>query len=473
MHSIQSIRSNPSKKPSNVRTIHSATDFLTDREIGLLSRCVVCDIAWTTKKTAPKKRHHLRICQNKNALTDETIHLRIERELAKAAEEATKNKGKGKAKEKPVSPKQNATLMNAVVTDALPKKRAKRKEDPPTIIGMQHQHESIQECARRLLALDSDEEDRSTPGPSATTSVAVPLTQEFPVSKLGTRKGFDMDMATTLPSPVASDASEEVSLFPPPCPETEYLQKPISIFSGSGSRASEQYLPQSSLGKGRHRDPRIALRQSLTLQNGEDDWVHDLQREIDNRESMAQWEDAGMIDVWRSEWHLTDLMGGGLIGDDIMDVDPALTKKRRARKPKGPSAEDTTTPGTPVKRHTMIRSLPSTTSSPLKRNASTNLEGRASPSKTHSSDALDALDQDHFNHLMQVAIMNDKSLWQRILRYEPVNFTEFLDIALAARVPSKKLTDKLRVFLVSKVCSNETSAVNNDSCIIGDPSFRA
>jgi hypothetical protein len=217
INSIHSVRSVLPEKPSNVRMIHSATDFLTDREIGLLSRCVACDIAWTTKKTVPKKRYHLRICQKKNDLTDDTIRLRIERELAKAEEEIALVKGKGKAKEKSVSPKRPATLMNAIVHEALPKKRAKRKEKPPTIIGIQHQHETIQEHARRLLALSSDEEDSSPPGLSAATSTTVPLTQQFPASKLGVRKNFEASMAASLPSPVASDEDEvgffSVSLF--------------------------------------------------------------------------------------------------------------------------------------------------------------------------------------------------------------------------------------------------------------------
>lgn len=201
--SIKSVRTNPPLKPLSTRMIHSATDFLTDHEVDRLNRCVACGIAWTTTKAVSKKRYHLRICQKKNDLTDDTIHILIEKELSKVAEaDADKGKGKGSAK--------SITLMDDVLHDAQPKKRGKRKELRPTIISIQHQHETIQQRAKRLFDMDSDGDDGSTLEISTTTSTNLPLTQEFPTSKFGGNKIFQTDLTTSLPSPTPSD-DEEVS----------------------------------------------------------------------------------------------------------------------------------------------------------------------------------------------------------------------------------------------------------------------
>jgi len=210
VHPTHSIRPVLPEKSSNGRIIHSACDFLTDREIALLSRCVACELAWTTKKTVPKKRHHLRICQKKNDLTDDTMHLRIEQELSRAVDGDEKNKRNGKMKEKSVSLRAPTTLMNTVVHDAQPKKRVKGKEKSSTIIGIEHQHGIIQEQARRLLAFDLDWEDSPMLDLSTTAPTTVPLTQEFPSSKFGNRKDFAMDVATPLQSLTSSD--DEVGL---------------------------------------------------------------------------------------------------------------------------------------------------------------------------------------------------------------------------------------------------------------------
>lgn len=164
---------------------------------------------------------------------------------------------------------------------------------------------------------------------------------------------------------------------------------------------------------------------------------------------------------------MTDVAGREVMEDDIMQVDSIETKKRRVRKPKAPSAKST-----PVKDRTVNRPPLSITSSPVKRKPGMIIDEWTSPTKTRSAGATD---QEHFNNLMQTAIMNDKALWQRILRYEPVNFTEFLDIALAAGEPGRKLTDKLRVFLVSKV-RYMNSLLDRKwlmSCNVGDTSVHA
>ncbi|KIM19512.1 hypothetical protein M408DRAFT_31159, partial [Serendipita vermifera MAFF 305830] len=97
---LLSIRESLPPNSPIARMIHSVTDSFIDEEVDRLSRCVACGIAWTTKKTVPKKRHHMRLCQKKNDLTDDTIRVLVGKELAVVIDEGETTKGKGKSKEK-------------------------------------------------------------------------------------------------------------------------------------------------------------------------------------------------------------------------------------------------------------------------------------------------------------------------------------------------------------------------------------
>jgi hypothetical protein len=184
--------SNTSGKSSQRQ--HTATDGFTDDQIRRLTRCVACNLTWTAKKTVPMKVSHIRVCQKKNALSDETIQVRLSQELSNNPVISTKKT------DPEVAPTLPTTLMEEVVKDTGPKKRGKRKEATSTITDIQQRHDAIQARAKSLFGLSSSEDsdeasDLSHPkGDEIRTSRSKtpPLTQNFPVSRLGTKTGFGM-----------------------------------------------------------------------------------------------------------------------------------------------------------------------------------------------------------------------------------------------------------------------------------------
>ena len=78
----------------------------------------------------------------------------------------------------------------------------------------------------------------------------------------------------------------------------------------------------------------------------------------------------------------------------------------------------------------------------------TTTEGRASPGVALQSAADDGL----FEVVMLSAIKANTELYYKVLRYEPVDFNVFLDLAIGQDLPTKKLVYKLRAFLDRQVC---------------------
>lgn len=64
---------------------------------------------------------------------------------------------------------------------------------------------------------------------------------------------------------------------------------------------------------------------------------------------------------------------------------------------------------------------------------------------------LDNMDQQQFDNLMQSAIRNDSSLYQKVLRYEPIEFNQFVYLAMGQGIPTGRLVKKLRQFLDNSV----------------------
>lgn len=78
----------------------------------------------------------------------------------------------------------------------------------------------------------------------------------------------------------------------------------------------------------------------------------------------------------------------------------------------------------------------------------TTTEGRASPGVALQS----AADDDLFEVIMLTAIKANTELYHKVLRYEPVDFKVFLDLAIGQDLPTKRLVYKLRTFLDQQVC---------------------
>jgi hypothetical protein len=197
----------PKTKPPT--PLPSFASSFTTSQLAALSKCFVCNLAWTVRKTIPVKMSHIKTCGHKNGWLEETIVARMTREIghissttgSDSLQNSKRSKGKGKA----VADQTPKTFLEDVVNDGAPKKRRKKARDLEvvTVLKPQDAHAVIMERARALL------------GPPADTAVSAqeevdpfPTTQIFPPSKLGTAGpslgvlglGMLEDQMTRLPS---------------------------------------------------------------------------------------------------------------------------------------------------------------------------------------------------------------------------------------------------------------------------------
>ncbi|KAG8821162.1 hypothetical protein FRC17_009909 [Serendipita sp. 399] len=195
---------NPSK---SVRMVHTKNYSFTDAELGPLLRCVSCDVTWTTRKMVSNKLAHIRSCQKKHELDDDTIRERIQRELDSIqADEVQVLNPKKKRKPAPVQEGGPSSLLEEIAQGVRPKQRRKAKEVVTTVIGIEHQHEFFSERAKRKFSLDSEEngetfsgESSSGTGEAGDRSKSPVLTQPFPSSKLGVNEPFHTGYSYELP----------------------------------------------------------------------------------------------------------------------------------------------------------------------------------------------------------------------------------------------------------------------------------
>jgi len=78
--------------------------------------------------------------------------------------------------------------------------------------------------------------------------------------------------------------------------------------------------------------------------------------------------------------------------------------------------------------------------------------GKAKIAKGRASPGVAAADDDLFEVIILTAIKANTELYYKVLRYEPVDFNVFLDLAIGQDLPTKKLVYKLRAFLDRQVC---------------------
>ena len=94
------------------------------------------------------------------------------------------------------------------------------------------------------------------------------------------------------------------------------------------------------------------------------------------------------------------------------------------------------------------RRSPARKKRPRKLDIATTTEDRASPGVALQS----ATNDDLFEVIMLAAIKADTELYHKVLRYEPIDFNVFLDLAIGQDLPTIKLVYKLMTFLDQQVC---------------------
>ena len=165
-------------------------DYLgfTSKQLSQISKCVSCEMSWTTRKTSAQKVIHFKSCAKKKRLQEDTVRVLLARELDKAVSEK-ENENTRK--------KQGAdarTLLDAVVNRKLDQKGSKKIVIAPTIKTVGETRDSILDKARSLLSNPVD------------SLACLPSTQSFGASALGT----NLRKLDFCPSPTTEQASTMV-----------------------------------------------------------------------------------------------------------------------------------------------------------------------------------------------------------------------------------------------------------------------
>jgi hypothetical protein len=136
----------PAPPPKRLK-VDILVDF-TDSQLASLSKCVCCDIKWTTRKTRVQKIAHIGKCSRKQSLSPDVVERLVRQEFARAVAQSAG--GKTKASDKPSEP---TTHLEDIVDRAKAKKRGGRPAGnrPTTIQNPTDSRLGILDRARNLL----------------------------------------------------------------------------------------------------------------------------------------------------------------------------------------------------------------------------------------------------------------------------------------------------------------------------------
>ena len=236
--------------------------------------------------------------------------------------------------------------------------------------------------------------------------------------------------------------------FPPRSPSPQN-----TFFSRISTPPSERYRA-----KGKHRNLRGELRQSLSLQSGAED---QLQNELDCSSGDTP------SDIANSLWNAGVIEWAGAGADEKMSPKlwpsaPFLPRASATRQA-APSHQQlyhrlnilttnfstqSSLPSSFGRSISPRRRPPARKKRPHKGTIATTTEDRASRGVALQS----ATNDDLFEVVMLTAIKADTELYYKVLRYEPIDFNVFLDLAIGQDLPTIKLVCKLRTFLDRQVC---------------------
>ena len=175
-----------------------------ERQLVPLRKCVSCNIAWTTRKTAVQKMSHIRTCARKMKIMDETLKDLISKELdSLPPEDVPKTKGKRKKAQlsEDTPPK---TLLDDVVGDPQVTRVRKRQVTASSSVkDVTETRDVILDKARQLLhqSLDTVPRENALRPP--------PQTQAFGESRL---KNTLIHISTEIQGPPPTQAFGESSL---------------------------------------------------------------------------------------------------------------------------------------------------------------------------------------------------------------------------------------------------------------------
>ncbi|KAF7332026.1 hypothetical protein MKEN_00082900 [Mycena kentingensis (nom. inval.)] len=173
-------------KPAAARSSRKTVDGeLLEADLKRLTKCVSCEMAWTTRKTPAQKGLHMRSCAKKNGLTIETLGFLVRKEVENTP--AGTSKGKGKA---PMTTTAPVTLLEETMQDAAPKRKTKRRDPIDILKPMSEIRGDIVDRARNVIARDTGTSVAPrTQAVGGHLAVSPPSTLAFGASRLGQNQG--------------------------------------------------------------------------------------------------------------------------------------------------------------------------------------------------------------------------------------------------------------------------------------------
>ncbi|VDC06311.1 unnamed protein product [Peniophora sp. CBMAI 1063] len=439
----------PKDKPLAKRGRPAKADVLgdlSDRQLAGLLKCVCCDIKWTTRKSSAQKASHISSCARKHDMTALTVQGLVRKEIDNAPPAVSKSART--AKDTPLLSSQVPTHLEDIVNRAEPKKRGRRPAASATVQAPSAAHSDILDRARAVL----HRENAPVIGPSATSrrplstsGHASPqrlpeVTQPFAKSALAGR-GRSLFFA---------DREENVEEEPPatqPFGASKFgalsrLQAPAPIASSSAISVSSSSSPDDHViavnaHSANEPSPRAPRSTKMSPQpdaqppsfspTGSDYFEYANDDFYNVQPGEDDWHDAP--DPYDPETRYTP---------PVYLPQPIIPILREQRAHPGPIPEPASSANPNIANALFI---PAAVRKPTKKRTK-----KAAPAVVLDDDALEVE--------MKRLILADEALYLRILRFEPIHFDVFYELALSIGISDRKLKARVRTILDKQVISH-------------------
>ncbi|KAH9947241.1 hypothetical protein B0H21DRAFT_822003 [Amylocystis lapponica] len=497
----------PAKKKAVRPASHRFTSDFSDAELARILKCVSCDLAWTTRKSVVEKMKHIQTCAKKHSLTDDTVRILIRQELKNSP---PVSQGKGKGKPLALEPEQDAvprTLLEDVVQDVNAKKKKRRPNVLETVKSLTETRDTILGRARQLIG-DASSVPGVVTGPASETNKqpvatggwmppptqafgdsalakhhsaptidlqppdSLPVTQAFAPSKFGAASesallrgshradagSFDRQQSRPQRE-ITSSLSPEADEFPmtQAFAPSKFSGNADSNFSLARSSANDVFptrpsTPASpivpvyaeSFAAGTREDP-VSPRVPEKRRDADVG-----ARGVQDDRYYVDYDYDGDGENWMYDDAFLEFEPGGPIAGPSRLPERDVPSPKRVKKTKKNvgTAHTIDVHKSPPRSRSPIHTLQTshTQTQAVEPAAAKKPRSRKKPVSTR--DGPDLTD-DEFNARMRDAVLQDTSLYLRVLRYEPVLFDDFMQLAANTGLPGhgQKLKARVRDFL--------------------------
>ncbi|KZV77183.1 hypothetical protein PENSPDRAFT_746952 [Peniophora sp. CONT] len=422
-----------------------------ESQLASLLKCVCCDIKWTTRKSSAQKATHISTCARKHNMASATVQSLIRKELENAPAPVTKPTA---TKEANVPPSQPTTHLEDVVNHAEPKKRGRRAVATATVQGPAIAQDGILDRARAVLHRENAplmEQNTARRRPISTSGQVSPqampqATQPFRKSALAGqgRSLFFADREDPLQeNPPATQAFGASKLG-----AMSRLQAPAPIASTSAisisSSSSDEPLPafgDHSANVPSPQHPSTRTPPPLDVQPRSSSPIGSDRFEYGSDRFDYANDDFYNVQPGDDDWYDAP----DLYDPEIRYSPPPLYLPRplspapRERAEPGPShlPVSPTDPDTPTD--------PPTAPTPVRKTAK---------KRAKKAPAAVVLDDEALEAEMKKLVLANEALYLRILRYEPIHFDVFYQLALSLNISDRGLRVRVRAVLDKQVISH-------------------